>query len=168
MGLTKFPATVSLRAMENPIPPAIVANRNLPWIIGLLAALCLTGCGVTAVNIPGIGYINFDPPALSDGDKTLQYLALVDAAQQRRVGASVVWKNDDSGHWGKYTVTRLNPRLPMRGEPGYRRFVCDPRYRGGPVHSVEATEEIYSDGREFITRGLGFYRAVNGRWYRYQ
>jgi hypothetical protein len=105
---------------------------------------------------------------LSQDDKALQYMALAEAARQRVVGASVIWANEHSGRWGKYTVTRLNPRLPKPGEYGYRGFVCDPRYAGGPVHSVEVTEEIYSEGREYITSGLGFHRSAYGRWFRYK
>lgn len=137
-------------------------------VLSLLAALSLGGCGITAVNVPGVGYFDFDPAPLTQGDKALQYIALAEAARQRSVGAVVTWVNEDSGHRGKFIVTRLNPRLPMPGEYNYRGFVCDPRYSGGPVHSVEVTEEIYSEGREYITSGLGFYRAASGRWFRYK
>lgn len=134
--------------------------------LSLLVALSLAGCGITAVNIPGVGYFDFDPAPLTHGDKALQYMALAEAARQRSIGAVVTWVNEDSGHRGKFIVTRLNPRLPMPGEYNYRGIVCDPRYAGGPVHSVEVTEEIYSEGREYITSGLGFYRGASGRWFR--
>jgi hypothetical protein len=59
------------------------------YSLGLLMLSGLSGCaGITAVNIPGIGYFDFDPAPLDPEDRTLMYLALADAASRGQVGAT--------------------------------------------------------------------------------
>mgnify|MGYP006277971363 CR=1 FL=1 len=128
------------------------------------ALLAVTGCagGITAIRLPVVGYIDFDPPPVDRVDKAMMYEALVDAACQMRVGARTTWSNPVTGNSGTYTVTRVKTR----------RFSIAPEVN--PLYSVylpavEIDEYIVANnGREYKTLGMNVYREHNGRWYRYR
>jgi len=123
--------------------------------------LCSTGCaGITAINIPGLGYFDFDPPPVTSEDKTLMYYAVAEAANQGYVGARSTWVNHDTGNSGEYILTRISrgPRPTPRS--------CYSCSSGLPA--AEMTEVVHAGGREYRTTGLGVYLERNGKWYRYQ
>lgn len=99
-----------------------------------LVILC-SGCGITAVNIPGIGYIDFDPPPVTPEDKTLMYFAIAEAANQGFVGARASWVNHDSGHSGEYIVSkilRFTPGLGAYSPGSCSGGFCGPRSYRNP------------------------------------
>jgi hypothetical protein len=140
-------------------------------LCGLAAVFALTGCGTISIETGAVEPMRVEAPPLSPEDRALQYMALAEAARIGTVGASMIWANEDSGRWGKYTITKVNA---VPHDPGATRYGRRPygiqggRYDPGPLSSIEVTEEVYSDGREFIATGLGFHRLSGTRWYRYK
>jgi len=134
---------------------------NLIVSLGIGVMLSFTGCSaITAVNIPGVGYIDFDPAPVTSIDKTLMSVALANAANQQFVDARSTWIKNYSGNQGEYIVTGVKPYpIPMR--PGFA--PC-----GSGLPGAELTEVIYAGGREFRTSGMGVYLDPCGKWNRYQ
>lgn len=133
------------------------------WCVLTCVALLLTlsGCAnITAVNIPGIGYIDFDPPPVTPDDKHLMYLAVSDAASHLRVGTIATWQNPITGHHGSYEVTKVRGRsIPGQSISPYGNL---------SKPAVELTETISAGGREFITQGMAVSLEYDGVWRRYK
>lgn len=138
--------------------------RILMAMLAIGALLAGTGCagGITAVRLPVVGYIDFDPPPVDRVDKAMMYDALAAAASMQRVGARTTWHNPHTGNRGTYIVTRVKTR----------RFSVAPEIN--PLYSiylpaVEIDEFINANnGREYKTLGMNVYLERNGRWYRYR
>lgn len=116
-------------------------------LIGAVVFSCGGCAGITAINIPGIGWIDSDPPPVTACDRALMKMAYTEAARQMFVGARSTWVNYDTGNSGEYIITKINPyprQSPCRSYSYQRR-----------MPSAEMTEVISAGGRRYETIGIG-------------